>query len=126
MATTATKKKTARKKATKKSAKKKAANKAASNGKAKLGNAAGSPSPTAPLPGMEDIDKKIPAIETAIKRIVDRKAERIALKDEIDAELSKLPGLFRKHDVDSYKAYGRMVQIERGADVVKIKKVKEQ
>lgn len=125
MAAAATKKKTAKKTTAKRPAKG-AAKKAASNGRAKLGNAAGSPSPTAPLPGMEDIDKKIPAIETAIKRGIDKKAARLALKDEIDAELSKLPGLFRKHDVDSYKAHGRIVQIEHGADVVKIKKVKEQ
>lgn len=76
-----------------------------------------------PLNGMEDV--KVPSVETAIKKIVDAQAQRIALKQEIDDQLGRLPGLFKKHELNQYACHGRKVSIEPGADVVKIKRVKD-
>lgn len=48
-----------------------------------------------------------------------------AAKEEADRELGRLPGLLHKHDRETYKCLGRVVVIEPGADIVKIKKVKD-
>jgi hypothetical protein len=76
-----------------------------------------------PLPGMEE--DRVPAIERAIKKVLDKRAESKAAKEAADAELARLPGLLHKHDLATYKCLGRVVVIEPGADVVKIKKVKD-
>lgn len=75
------------------------------------------------LPGAEDV--KVPQIETAIKKIVDAQTVKAAAKIEIDDQLGRLPALFKKHDLGQYACHGRKVSIEPGADVVKIKRVKD-
>lgn len=76
-----------------------------------------------PLPGMED--ERIPAIERAVKKVLDKRKEAKAAKEEADAELARLPGLLQKHERQNYKCLGKIVVIEPGADIVKIKKVKD-
>jgi hypothetical protein len=76
-----------------------------------------------PLPGMEE--ERIAPIERAMKKILDKRKEAKDAKEEADAELAKLPGLLKKHERQNYKCLGRVVVIEPGADIVKIKKVKD-
>jgi hypothetical protein len=76
-----------------------------------------------PLPGMEE--ERIPAIERAIKKVLNKRAEAKAAKEEADLELGRLPGLLKQHERQNYKCMGRVVVIEPGADIVKIKKVKD-
>lgn len=76
-----------------------------------------------PLPGMEE--ERVPAIERAIKKVLDKRKEQKAAKEAADTELARLPGLLHKHDLATYKCLGRVVVIEPGADVVKIKKIKD-
>ena len=120
----ATKKKVAKNTATSKRkqslAKKKAAKK---GGKASLGKSNADPDQK-PLPGFEQI--RLPTIETTIKKIVEKKSQRSRLKEDVDDLLSKIPGLFKKHKLNSYTCLGKTVIVEPGSDVVKIKKAKEQ
>ena len=76
------------------------------------------------LPDMEE--DRVPAIETIIKKIVAKKSERAAIKEEVDTLIAKLPPLFKKHDLNQYSCCGKTVCIEPGADVVKIKTAKQQ
>ena len=100
---------------------------AESNGNASLGAAGGDPTkndPTQPsLPGMGD--ERIPMIETCVKKILDAQSERKNLKDDIEEAQGKLAGLLKKNKLTNYKCLGKVVCIEPGADIVKIKKVKD-
>lgn len=98
------------------------------NGKsATLGATAGDKTKNDPaqpsLPGMEQ--DRIPMIETSIKKILEAKVKRVALKADVDEAQSKLAGLLRKNGLTSYKCLGKVATIEPGADVVKIKNVKD-
>jgi len=113
-------KNTAATKRSKSLAKKKATKK---GGKASLGKSNADPNQK-PLPGFEQI--KVVSIESTIKKIVQKKSQRLRLKEDVDDLLSRIPGLFKKHKLNSYTCLGKTVIVEPGSDVVKIKKAKEQ
>lgn len=100
---------------------------AEANGTAELGATAGDKTKNDPaqpsLPGMTE--ERVPAIERAIKKVLDKRAEAKAAKEEADRELGRLPGLLHKHERETYKCLGRVVVIEPGADIVKIKRIKD-
>lgn len=114
-------------KATKKAVKKKAAKKTtrkAGSARARVGKGV-KVEPTAPLPGMEDIDERIPEIDAILKKI--QVAEGIvstAKKEKKSLEASLLP-LMRKHELESYKAEQGTVCILHGEDVIVIQKTKK-
>ena len=119
---TSRKKKTAKKKvANKKKSAKKAAKKR--SGKLSMGKSNVDPDQKS-LPGMEE--NRVPSIEAAIKKIVEKKSQRSRLKEEVDELVCKIPGLFKKHKLNSYSCLGKTVSVEHGSDIVKIKKAKEQ
>lgn len=77
-----------------------------------------------PLPGMEEI--KIAPIETGMKKLLEVKKQRRALKEELDEVTIKLAGLLKKHEVGSYKCMGKEIFLEPGSPVLKIKTAKGQ
>lgn len=75
------------------------------------------------LPGIEE--HRIPMIETCIKKIGNCVSERVRLKGEKEEAEDKLAGLLKKNKLSSYKFNGKQAVLEPGADVVKIKKLKD-
>ena len=114
----ATKKKAAKKKAAKKTTKRKG------SAKARVGKGVKT-EPTAPLPGMEDLDERIAEIDAVLKKIKtfsDTAAE--AKRETKRLEESLLP-LMKKHQLESYKAEIGTVCVLHGEDIIVIQKTKK-
>lgn len=85
---------------------------------------AGGHDPAQPnLPGVEE--DRISGVEASIKRILNAQKERAQLKEEIDDAKTKIVVLLKKNNRTQYKALGKLFILEPGADVLRIKKVKE-
>lgn len=89
------------------------------------GSASADPSQT-PLPGMEDKDVRIAAIDSSMKRLLEAKKERKALKEEVDGLNMKIAGLLEKNNLHSYKCLGKEAFLEPGSPILKIKTAKGQ
>jgi Ulp1 family protease len=76
------------------------------------------------LPGVEE--SRIPTIETAMKRIIAAKSEKISLVAEIKDLEDKIAGLLSKNGLTQYKCLERIAVLESGAATLKIKRVKSQ
>lgn len=115
--------KTAKKKVAKKKAAKKATKRKGS-AKAKVGKGV-EVNPTAPLPGMEDLDDKVEAIDAVLEkiRVADEKAAD-AKKSSKKLTDSLLP-LMKEHGLESYKTTIGTVCVLHGEDVVVIQKTKK-
>jgi hypothetical protein len=84
------------------------------------------PSDTKPLPTMEDLDERVPALDTIIKQVKEVTAQRLSLKEERSILLAKVPGLFKKNSIEgTYNGKGGALIVEHGTDTVKFKKIKE-
>ncbi len=114
----ATKKKAAKKKAAKKTTKRKG------SAKARVGKGVET-NPTAPLPGMEDLDEKIPAIDAVLKKVKAANNASAAAKKEAKELTDSLLPLLQKHELERYGSELGTVCILHGQDVVVIEKPKK-
>jgi hypothetical protein len=115
--------KTAKKKAAKKKAAKKTTKRPGS-AKARVGKGVKT-DPTAPLPGMEDLDERVPAIDSILKKI--QAADRAVsdAKKEARALTDGLLPLMKKHELEAYKTELGTVCVLHGEDVIVIQKTKK-
>lgn len=111
-------------KTAKKKVAKKASTKKAGSAKARVGKGVKS-EPTAPLPGMEEIDEKIPAIDDYLAKILANDTKRAKLKVDNEALSNKISGIMAEKKIESYSTPTASVRMLHGEDVIQIKKVKQ-
>lgn len=111
-------------KTAKKKVAKKASTKKAGSAKARVGKGVKS-EPTAPLPGMEEIDEKIPAIDDYLAKILANDAKRAKLKVDNEALSNKISGIMAEKKIENYSTPTASVRMLHGEDVIQIKKVKQ-
>ncbi len=77
------------------------------------------------IPGMEDVDERVPALEELCKTVLADIAARSDLADSIAEGKEKIEKELGEHNLDCYIVSGRKFYISPSESRVKIEKVKQ-
>lgn len=78
-----------------------------------------------PLPGMEDVNQRIPELTDECQRVLGAADKQKSAKTEKDTALGRVGELLKRHDREHYTVNGKKFYIEPGAPSVKMVNVKQ-
>lgn len=79
-----------------------------------------------PLPAMEDVDERIPALDEVCRQVLADKAKYADVGQSISEGLEKVGDLLKENNLDCYIISGKKFVPVAGEPTVKIYKVKQQ